>query len=202
MNKEDLIGRLELTQVQANRLAIKQQIAQIKMIEHALQHTYKGESWLYGNRVSEGQLLRAKNELARLDRERGVLNSDRKHLPYLSGAGSITDKIIDHYDSDGNITVVEMTEGSTGKRVKAHLISMGTIKKQIKKKQMATKKKAAKKAAPKKKAGGPSIKSVVDGLVAKGKSNEFILEHFKKNKLKGTENSIRWYASKARGELV
>jgi len=194
----------QLTQSESIRLAIEQHIIKIKSIENALMYEYKGESWLWGSKVDQSTLTRAKNDLANLDRQRAVVDGDKSKLPYMSGAGnSLGDKITDHFEKDsGNLAFVEMSNGATGQRAKVHLTASGTINKQIKKKIMATKKKAAKKAAPKKKAAakreGPTLKSIVDGLVAKGKDNAAIMEHLDKMKISYSESSVRWYASKAR----
>lgn len=206
---EDLIGALpkkELTPKESNRLQIEQQILKIRMLENALEYSYKGESYLCGQRVYASTLAQAKNELAELDRLRGVY--EQKKLPYFNSPGSLTEKIKDHYENDGNIVFTEFKNGSTGKRVQVHIKSIGRISKQIKKQQMAQKKKvkvAAKKkaAAPKEKAGGPTVGSRVSALVDKGYDNEKIIATFGAKKWPGTENSIRWYASKARaGSLV
>lgn len=195
----------ELTAEQANKLAMEQQVIKVRVIENALTYSFRGKSMLWGSEVTAATLAKAQNELAELDRLRYQYTRKDK-LPYFNSPGSLQEKIKDHFDNDGTMVFVEMIPSSTGKKVKVHLEALGTIKKQIKQKQMATKKKAAKKvakkAAPaKKKSAGPTLRSVVEGLVGKGKDNAAILEHLKKNKIAHSEKSVRWYASKARAIL-
>lgn len=193
----------KLTPKETNRLLIEHQVIKIRLLENALKYEdFHGNSILFGATVDETDLIRAKEKLKELDRIRGVYESKEykeKKLPYLQSLGSETEKIKSHYDlDDGNLLFLELKQGSTSKTVNNHIVSKSHILSQIKQKQMATKKKAK---APKKKAvkrDGPTLKDLVFDLVETGKNNAAILAALDKKKIKYSEKSVRWYASKAR----
>ena len=197
----------KLTPQQTNRLLIEQQIIKIRLLENALLYQdARNNSILFGQTVDASDLTRAKEQLKELDRIRGVYESKdykEKKLPYLSSL-NCTQQMKDHYDEeDGNLLFVELKSQAGGKTLANHLESKSHINSRIKKKQMATKKKSAKKkAAPKKKAAvkrdGPTLKDMVFDLVEAGKDNAAILAALDKKKVKYSEKSVRWYASKAR----
>jgi len=204
-------GPIELTLREANKLALEQQMLKIRMIENALQYQVAGVSHLYGQPIDNGHLIRAKNDLARLDRERLYFE---KHPNYMPCNAARVQKITSHFDENGSLTFIEVKPTTTGDAVKAHLSTKSHIVKSIKNKQMATKKKAAKKGALKKaakkvapkkavkksttKTEGDSIRARVDKLVAAGKDNAAIMEALDKEGIVYSIKSVRWYASKAR----
>lgn len=194
----------ELSARDMNRLQIDQQILKIRLIENALTYRFNGKSKLFGNLVDETTLSQAKLDLVELDRLQQIYDGDKyEKLPYFSSNGSRVDSVKDHYDKDdGSLAFIEVKQMSSGKFVVNHKHSKSFIKKQIKQKQMATKAKtkAATKKGTKKvtKTQGDSIKSRVDKLVAAGKDNAAIFEALDKAGIKYSENSVRWYASKAR----
>ena len=160
---------------------------------------------LFGQEVDAGHVVRAKERLKELDRLRGIYEGEayqKKQLPYLPSNGSHTDAVKAHFDEmDGELLFFEVKPSTSGRIVVEHSQTKTHIKKHIKSKLMATKK-AAKKAAPKKKATakkeGVTIKSFVEGLVSKGKTNAEIFEALNKAGMVYSEASVRWYASKAR----
>lgn len=172
------------------------------MLEQALEYVDpKGNHILFGNLVGKSDLEQAKNYLAELDRKRGIYESEayqKKQLPYLPSNGG-GDKVKAHFDAlDGELIFFEVKPSTSGKVVVEHQQTKSFIKKQIKQKLMATKKKAAKKKPVAKKAKEPSLKSFVDEMAWEGKTNAEIFAALDKKKIKYSENSVRWYASKAR----
>lgn len=200
---------IKLTPQQSNRLAISQQLIRIKLLEQALEYVdHKEKHILFGEPVGKTDLVQARNYLIELDRKRSIYESEayqKKELPYLPSGGSSTDKVKVHFDAmDGELLFFEIKPSTTGKSVVMHQESKSHIKKRIKQKQMAQKKAAKKKvakkkaAAPKKKAGGPTLKSLVDDMAWDGKTNEQIIAVLDRKKIDYQLSSVRWYASKAR----
>lgn len=188
-------------------MAISQQIAKIKLLENALLYVDARENHvLFGHPVGSSDLVQARNALIELDRKRSIYESEayqKKELPYLPSGGSSTEKIKAHFDAlDGELLFFEVKPSTTGKSVIVHKESKSHIKSRIKQKQMATKKAAKKKVAKKKatpkKPGAPTLKSLVDDLAWAGKSNAEIFTALNKKKVKYSEKSVMWYASKAR----
>lgn len=205
----------QLTAKESNRLAIEQQLIEIRLIENALNFQFKNESRLRGKVVSEGDLIRAKNELTELDRVRSIYESEaygKKLLPYLPSNGSITEKVKAHFDElDGELLFIEVKPSTNGRIVTEHVQTKSHIKKSIKQKLMATKKAAKKKVAKtatkkvnkstkpaKAKTEGDSIRARVEKMVGKGLNNAAIFEALNKDGIAYAESSVRWYASKAR----
>jgi len=196
-----------LTPAQANRLEMEMIMVKIKCTETALKYTFNGKSVLWGVEVNEGVLNRLRLQLVELDRKQQILDSGKyDKIQYLPSGSSIVDKIKDHFADDDRYAFTEVREGQSGKMVVTHIHSKSFINKQIKSRTMATKKKAAKKGATKKatksttvKKEGDSIKSFVDGCVKKKMDNAAIFEALDKAGFAYSINSVRWYASKARG---
>jgi hypothetical protein len=152
-----------LTAREANRLAIEFQIILIKALETALSYTFRGDSLLWGKRVAQSDLARAKETLAQLDRARRA-HENESNVPYFACNGASEGKTKVHYSTSGAIKFVEVKEGGSADGVERHLNSKQVVTKQIRKQfstnnnpspsnveatTMATKKKAAKKTATK-----------------------------------------------------
>jgi hypothetical protein len=205
-----------LTPSQANRVEMDMLLVKIRCAEQALRFTFNGKSTLWGLVINSDYVSRLKAQLWELDRKQQIYDSDKlNNMQYLPSGRSVVDKIKDHFADDDRYAFTEVRQGQSGKMVVTHTHSKSFINKQIKSITMATKKKAAKKgatvttatksaktktaskAAPK--AVGDSIKSFVDGCVKKKMDNAAIFVALDKAGYAYSINSVRWYASKARG---